>query len=303
VLPGLPAALAAAFCFGVATVLQALGVRTTDGSAAPDGGLAGTVRAMGSRLFVAGLAMDGAGFLAQLIALRSLPLYVVQAALAGALAVTAVTGALLLGMRLGRAEWLGVAGVCGGLALLGATAGAEGHRQPGMPFHWVLAAAVVVLAAVGGAARRLGEPARAGVLGVLCGFGFGLVGLAVRVLPAVHGMDVLPLLTDPAAYALLGAGAAAFLFLTEALRGGSVTTATAGMVLGETGVPALLGVLLLGDGTRPGLVPVAAAGFALAVAGALTLARFGEIGDGEGAGPGAPVPETQAPGAQSSETH
>ncbi|MCD0483901.1 hypothetical protein LO771_16240 [Streptacidiphilus sp. ASG 303] len=281
---GLAAALAAAFCFGVATVLQALGARRAAtagtgaaGAGAGGTGVGGTVRAMANAPFAAGLALDGLGFVAQLVALRTLPLYLVQAALAGSLAVTAVAGALLLGVRPGRAEWLGVAGVCGGLALLGATAGAEGHRQPGGAFHWVLLAAVAVLAALGAAAWRLRGPVRAGALGTLCGFGFGLVGLAVRVLPDVAPPDVLPLLRDPALYALLGGGAAAFLLLTEAVRGGSVTAATAGMVLGETAVPALLGVLLLGDTTRHGMVPPAVAGFALAVAGALALARFGEV--------------------------
>ncbi|AXI81513.1 hypothetical protein C7M71_018985 [Peterkaempfera bronchialis] len=280
---GLVAALVAAVCFGVATVLQALGARASDARGseahgAASGGVGGTVRAMVNLPFAAGLGLDGLGFLAQLVALRSLPLYVVQAALAGALAVTAVTGALLLGMRLGRAEWLGVAGVCCGLAVLGATAGAEGHRQPGGGFHWALLAAAAALGVAGGAAWRLRGPVRAALLGLLCGFGFGLVGLAVRVLPAVELPQVAPLLRDPALYALVGGGAVAFLFLTEAVRGGSVTTATAGMVLGETGVPAVLGVLLLGDGTRHGMVPLAVAGFAVAVAGALALARFGEVG-------------------------
>lgn len=270
---GLVAALAAALFFGVATVLQALGAR---GSA--HSGVGGTVRAMVNVPFAAGLALDGLGFVAQLVALRTLPLYVVQAALAGALAVTAVGSALVLRTRLGRPEWAAVAGVCGGLALLGASAGAEGHRQPGEDFHWALVAATAGLALLGAVAWRLRQPVRSGVLGLLCGFGFGVVGLAVRVLPGVRLPDVLPLLRDPALYALLAAGALAFVLLTEAVRGGSVTTATAGMVLGETGVPALLGVLLLGDGTRPGMVPLAVVGFALAVAGAVSLGRFGELG-------------------------
>ncbi|QMU79405.1 hypothetical protein GXW83_30545 [Streptacidiphilus sp. PB12-B1b] len=281
---GLVMALAAALFFGVAMVLQALGAQRH--SPAADGsGLLGTVRAMVNLPFAAGLLLDGLGFVAQLIALRSLPLYVVQAALAGALAVTAVLGAAMLKIRLGRAEWLGVAGVCVGLAVLGATAGAEGHRQPSTAFHWMLLAAVAVIAAVGGFVWRLREPLRAAVMGALCGLGFGVVGLAVRVLPAVHGMDLVPLLTDPATYALLAGGAVSFVFMTEGVRGGKVTTATAAMVLGETALPAVLGVVLLGDRTRPGMVPLAIAGFAVAVAGALALARFGEV---------TPVPEAAA---------
>ena len=284
---GLLMALAAALCFGVAMVLQALGAQRH--KATPGEGLLGTARAMLNLPFAAGLLLDCFGFVAQLIALRTLPLYVVQAALAGALAVTAVLGAAMLKIRLGRGEWLGVAGVCVGLAVLGATAGAEGHKQPSQLFHWVLVGAVVLIAAFGGLAWRLGEPRRAAVMGALCGLGFGVVGLAVRVLPATHGMDLLPLLSDPATYALLAGGGVSFVFMTEGVRGGKVTTATASMVLGETALPAVLGVVLLGDGTRPGMIPLAVAGFALAVAGALALARFGEVGPAETADPDDPA--------------
>jgi hypothetical protein len=83
---------------------------------------------------------------------------------------------------------------------------------------------------------------------------------------------------NPAAYALLIGGGAAFLLLTSALHRGSVTAATAGMVIGETIGPAAVGVAALGDRTREGLAPLAVAGFALAVLGALALARFGEPG-------------------------
>jgi len=48
------------------------------------------------------------------------------------------------------------------------------------------------------------------------------------------------------------------------------------VVVAEPLMPALVGVLLLGDRTRDGYVPLAVVGFALAVAGALALARFGE---------------------------
>ncbi|MFC1415150.1 hypothetical protein [Streptacidiphilus cavernicola] len=290
---GLLMALAAALCFGVAMVLQALGASRH--SPTPGEGVLGTAKAMLNLPFAAGLLLDACGFVAQLIALRTLPLYVVQAALAGALAVTAVLGAALLKLRLGRAEWLGVVGVCVGLALLGATAGAEGHKQPSQIFHWLLLAAVALIAVLGAVAWRLREPRRAAIMGSLCGLGFGVVGLAVRVLPTVHGLDLGPLFADPATYALLAGGGVSFVFMTEGVRGGRVTTATASMVLGETALPAILGVVLLGDGTRPGLLPLAVAGFALAVAGALALARFGEVAPAERTGPDPASAETPAP--------
>jgi drug/metabolite transporter (DMT)-like permease len=280
---GLAMALLAALCFGSAMVLQALGAQRHS-PAEPGSGLLGTIRAMVNIPFACGLLLDLFGFCAQLVALRTLPLYVVQAALAGALAVTAVLGALVLHLRLGHAEWLGVAGVCAGLAVLGLTAGKEGDKHPGSALHWILLVAIAVIALGGAAAWRMKEPGRAAVMGALCGLGFGVVGLSVRLLPSVHGMDLVPLLKDPATYALLAGGAVAFVFMTEGVRGGRVTTATAAMVLGETALPAILGIVLLGDTTRSGLAWLAVLGFAVAVAGALALARFGEVAPPEAHG-------------------
>lgn len=132
------------------------------------------------------------------------------------------------------------------------------------------AGAVLVLGLAG---ARLRGRSRALVLGLGAGCGFGVVEVAVRLIDSLRPAD---LLTDPAAYALLLGGGAAFLLLTSALQRGSVTTATAGMVLGETIGPAAVGVVWLGDRTRPDLTWLAVLGFTVAVAGALALARFGE---------------------------
>lgn len=96
--------------------------------------------------------------------------------------------------------------------------------------------------------------------------------MAVRLIDDIS----LASLANPALYALLLGGGAAFLLLTSALQRGSVTVATAGMVLGETIGPAVVGVVWLGDSTREGLAWLAVLGFAVAVVGALALARFGE---------------------------
>src|SRR5262249_5490310 len=120
---------------------------------------------------------------------------------------------------------------------------------------------------------RLPERARAGALGLGSGFGFGVVEVAVR---CIGGITAPALLGNPAFYGLLLGGAGAFLLLTSALQRGSVTAATAGMVLGETVGPPRVGVLALADRTRHGWAPAALAGFLLALLGALALARFGE---------------------------
>ncbi|MFF3915247.1 DMT family transporter [Streptomyces sp. NPDC001852] len=264
-------ALGAAVCFGTATVLQAVAAREAGTGGGGEAAL--LLRALRQWRYIAGLALDGLGFLFQIAALRSLPIYAVSAALAASLAVTAVVAARLLRVRLSGTEWGAVAVVCAGLAMLGLASGPEGGVAGSDALKWTMLATAVcmlVLALLGG---RLSGPLRALVLGLGAGFGFGVVEVSVRLIDSLRPAA---LLTNPAAYALLIGGAAAFMLLTSALQRGSVTTATAGMVIGETIGPAAVGVVWLGDRTREGLTWLAVLGFAVAVAGALLLARFGE---------------------------
>jgi drug/metabolite transporter (DMT)-like permease len=283
---GMVCALAAAGLYGVAAVLQAAASRATErGTRSVDPML--LVRVLRQWRFVAGVGLDLLGALAQLIALRVLPLFLVQAALAASLAVTAVL-ARVLGAPLGRREWVAVLGVCAGLALLGTSAHEEGSAAAGTGFRLGLVVTVVVLAALGAAVGRLPDTARATGLGLISGLGFGVVAISGRV---ITSFEPLRLLADPAAYAVAGGGIVAMLFFTSALQQGKVTTATAMMVVGETVMPALIGVLVLGDRTRPGFVPVAIAGFAIAIAAAVALARFGEPQTGAEPVAAAPQPE------------
>ncbi|MCN9244246.1 hypothetical protein NGF19_26270 [Streptomyces sp. RY43-2] len=264
-------ALGAAVCFGTATVLQAVATRTAGRGGGGDAAL--LLRALRQWRYLAGLALDGLGFLLQIAALRSIPIYAVGAALASSLAVTAVVAARLLRVRLTRSEWAAVAVVCGGLAMLGLASGAEGDRAGSTALKYVTlatAVAVLLLALAGG---RLPERGRSLTLGLGAGFGFGVVEVTVRL---IDGLAPSALLTNPATYALLLGGSAAFLLLTTALERGSVTAATAGMVMGETLGPAVVGVIWLGDRTREGMAWLAVLGFLVAVVGALLLARFGE---------------------------
>ncbi|MHC3468259.1 DMT family protein [Streptomyces sp. 7R007] len=264
-------ALGAAVCFGTATVLQAVAARAAGSEAGTDAAL--LLRAVRQWRYLAGLALDGLGFLLQIAALRSLPIYAVGAALASSLAVTAVVAARLLRVRLSRVEWAAVGVVCAGLAMLALASGTEGGRDGSAALRYAMLATALAVLSLGLLGGRLSGRGRALVLGLGAGFGFGVVEVAVRL---IDSLAPARLLGNPATYALLIGGGAAFLLLTTALQRGSVTAATAGMVVGETIGPAAIGVVWLGDRTREGLTWLAVLGFAVAVAGALALGRFGE---------------------------
>ena len=289
-LASLVAALVSAFCYGVAAVMQAMAIRSASHrSARIQAGDENAdrvdprllVRLMGQWRFLASLGIDLVGFLAQLVALRQLPLFAVQAVIASNLAVTAVFAAWLMHVRLGLKEWLAVAGVVIGVGMLGSSAGGEGAANVGPAFQIALMVTVAGVAVAGMAAARLPNPYRTPVLGATAGLGYAVLAVAARILP---GFSPQQLVRNPATYTLAAAGIVSFLLYASALEGGSVTVATAAVVLAETVPPAIVGVMFLGDTTRRGLTGLAVSGFVLAVASAVALARFGEAGEQDRAG-------------------
>jgi drug/metabolite transporter (DMT)-like permease len=277
VLVSLCAAIVAALLYGVASVMQAIAVRAAsrkpadEAAGGVDPGL--IMRMLHQWRFVLSIVLDALGFVAQLIALQKLPLFAVQAFVAANLAVTAVVASWVIGVTLSWREWAAVLGVVAGVGLLGSSAGAEGAAHVGAMFKLALIVAIGGLAVLGLAAAKLNEPYRTTALGITAGFGYGVLSIAARVLT---GFSPLELARDPAAYAVAAAGIISFMFYATALESGSVTVATAAVVLAETIPPAVIGVIFLGDQTRPGLAAVAWGGFLLAVASAVMLARFGE---------------------------
>jgi drug/metabolite transporter (DMT)-like permease len=272
---GLLGAFGAAICYGVASILQALAARRSSASEGLDPRL--LLRLLRSWQYLVGLALDGLAFVFSIAALRSLPLFAVQSIVASFLAITAVLGAIVLKMPLRRNDKLGVAVVILGLVLVGLSAAEDDAVAVSSSVHWGVLVAAVALAGLAVPAALLSGSVGVATLGTVAGLAFGAVAVGARILESP--LTVRGLLTDPAAYGLVVGGAVALMAYSTALQRGSVTVATAPLVVAETVAPALVGLIVLGDAPRPGWGWVAALGFLFAVAGALSLARHGELND------------------------
>jgi drug/metabolite transporter (DMT)-like permease len=271
---GLPAAAIAAVCYGLASVLQARAARRSAGSEHVDPRL--LIRLATQLPYLVGLLLDFAGFALAVVALRSLPLYVVQAITASNLAVSALVVAGFFRVRLAAREWLAIVAICVGLALLGLSAGEEGAQGSELGMRTGLLAGTVVLGALAWWLGRTSRKVPAALLGTVAGLGFGAVALAARMIPSLAPTR---LAADPAAWALAIGALIGVLFFATALQRGRVTTVTAMTTVGETVVPAALGIALLGDAIRHGSAPIIVAGFLISLTGTLTLARFGDVPD------------------------
>ncbi len=254
-------------CTGTAALLQTIGVRRIRSFAGVDPRLLWQL--VRSVPYVAGLTCNGASFGLSLLALRSLPLFVVQAIVAANLAVIAILATVVLGARLRMGEWLAVAAVIAGVVLLIVSASPAPADQLAWAGRWALFGFTLVLGAVSFVLGR--SLHHAGMIGLLAGLAFGSNAFAARVIGTVDLGAAWQLLADPAAYALVLGGVLGPLLYATALQRGSVTVASAMAIVGQTLGPALAGRLLLGGHTHLGLA--AYAGFVVTVVGAVALAR------------------------------
>lgn len=260
---GLIAGVTAAVLFGVAAVVQARAVRSDTGGTQ---GLGSFVRwAVRTPWMMAVVAAYLVGFLLHAVAIWLLPLYLAQASIALSLPVTALASARLSEV-LSRSGWLGITAVTGGLVLLAVGAGSAGEVVEGPGFAFALVVALAALLVLGLLTRDAG----AVTLGALAGLGYAGSALAVR------GVD-LPL--SPAitasALAVPAYGILAFWLYSLALDRALVSTATAPMITAQTFVPALVGLVWLGDGVREGWGAAIGVGLVLATAGTVLLQRVG----------------------------
>jgi len=259
VLVGVAAGLAAALLFGVGAVVQAHAVRRL--AHEPDhlrGFVATSLRDRWTGLV---LAMYLGGFVLHAVAIWMLPLYLAQATVAMSLPVTAVAS-MVLHERLTPVHWSALVVVTGGLVLLALASGSPGAVVVDPGFVAALAVGLAVVTVVSRWGHRLGGAA----LGTVAGLGYAGSAIAVR---GVHH-EVEPLVVA-AALAVPAYSLVAFWLYSLGMDRAGVSAVTAPLIVGQTFVPALVGVALLGDGVRDGWWPAAAAGIVLATAGAVLL--------------------------------
>lgn len=260
----LAAAAGGAVAYGSASVLQSVGAKR---AAERSGG--GVVAIARQVPYVLGLVLDLAGWLASLVALRWLPLFVVQAVLAGSLAVTVLLDQAVHKTRLGRADTAAVAATVIALAVLGASATEGPGRHIGRdPAAGVLVLAVA-LAGVGWWSARRVDPAAAGAL---AGLAFSGTAVAARTVD-LHG-SLLHVAAQPLVLALVVFGGTGLALYATALERGDVGRVTAALWVAETAVPGAIGLAWLGDKVRPGWEVPAAVAFVVAIAAAVLLARL-----------------------------
>jgi hypothetical protein len=216
--------------------------------------------------YLAGLTLDGLGWLCAVAALQHLPVVLVQSVLACGVVLTVYAARFRYAVVLRRRDHVAAVACTAGLALV---ASATGTDAPFAVSGWTVAAlasaAVLLAAAVAGT----WDAGRGWPLGVLTGLAFGGTALVVR---ADH-VDDAGTLPFPLAVALVAAyGITGVAARTRALELTGVARLAAIVSVTQTMVPGAAGILALGDPVRPGWGWALAAGVLLAASGVLVLA-------------------------------
>ena len=258
--------------YGVANLLQSIAAARTD---LHHGFHPRLLLSLGRhRIYLIGLACQFAGFLLAFLARRDLPLFLVQAAVAAGLGVTALLGVLVLKWRLPTTEiWL--------LALLGVGLGGLIVAAKPAPSHQlgvageIGLAVVLVLVGVAGyfGVRLHGAPGSV-ALGSLAGVAFASAAVASRPLASVDSID--RFLTNPLLYLLLAHSVVGQLLLGLAMQRGSTTAAVAAMDAAAAVPAAVVGLVLLGDKVESGLQWLAVLGFLATLAAVIGLSFYAE---------------------------
>ncbi len=241
--------------------------------------------------YLAGLSLQGVGFLLAFVARTQLPLILVQSTISASVAVTAIGGVLLGRWRLDRRDSAALAAVVAGIGAVGASS----SPGPVAPSGWVPVLAmgsVSALALLGVLWRppRVSQGTAAGsairaaaLLGVLAGLSYGSSAIAARMVAS----DPLSMVRSPMglvqAAVLIGGVWIGQVLLTLALRrardgsepgrSSRVTVPVSAVYIAGTVWPATAGLLWLGDLLLPGRGGLAALGVVLALAGVSALSR------------------------------
>ncbi|MDO9378908.1 MAG: hypothetical protein Q7T56_08650 [Nocardioidaceae bacterium] len=262
----LAAAALSALLNGVGTVAQALAARRAGGS--------GIVR---QRAYQVGWFLDLIGWGLSVVALRHLPLIVVQPLLATSLAVAVLLMAPVLGIRTSRRATAAVVVVVLSVAVLASSAApARATAPPG----WLAPALGLGLVLVGAGYAASRRVRHASTTAALAGLSWTVSALAARGMHGTGDWASLPL--EPLAWVTVGGalvGALAFARSVEVAGADGVATVTAWLWVVQIAVPSVLGATVLGDPLRPGwtvpavLALVAACGASIALSASTTRRR------------------------------
>ena len=264
----LAAALGCALCNGIATVLQKEGADRQKRATSLDARL--LLRLIRDWRYNLGIVLDLTGGGLTLVAVHTLPLFLVQSLIASSVAVTLLVERYILHRATLRRSYAAIIMVLVGLVMVAYTAAPERALPVSAGTEWAILLAIVPLAIIGAISSGTQRVGSTTILAISSGIAFGLTSVAGRILtvptPFWH------LIYNPVLYAFGLYGVLGLWLFTIGLQRASATVLNTVMTAIQTLVPAGLGIVFLGDSVRHGQWDIALSGMILALLGSVIIA-------------------------------
>jgi hypothetical protein len=222
--------------------------------------------------YMLGIGLDIGSSALILVAVHTLPLFLVQPLIGSSIAITFIIEHYILHHYGARRAYPGLVLVLLGLVLLGIAAAPEQAHAISASIRWGIMGFLVPLTIVGAFCATSKRAGSAVWLALLSGIAFGGTAVTGRILtfpaPFWH------VLYNPLVYSFAAYGIVGVMLFSIALQRAAATTAATMLVTAETIVPAFVGIALLGDTVRHGLWIAVAGGIICSTAGAVIIASI-----------------------------
>ena len=262
------AAFGCAVCNGAAAILQKVGAdKETTATSLRVGFL---WKLLHGWPFLAGTALDGLAWILTLVAVHSLPLFVVQPIIAFSVGMTVVLERFVFGKKIDPKVVFAILFMIYGLTLLTTTASAETAVKISRNVQIIVVFSPLLLAAIGSFFARRKDRFATVALAATSGIAFGGTAIVGRAL--VFSSPYWRVFVSPLFVALLAYGVVGILLFAIALQRQYASVVNAAMITFETLVPICFGLLFFGDSPRHNLWPVMLIGACSSLAGALFIA-------------------------------
>lgn len=237
---GVAFAVLGACAFALGTVLQQKGTLET---AAAEDDPRFLVQILARPVWLAGGAMQLAGWVLQAAALDRAPLVVVQSLMALNVVIALPIGARLTDQQITRRVWVGaVAMLLGVIVFLSAGAPQNGTASPAAAAWWSAGIFTLVgIGLLGNLGRHRHAAPRALLFGAAAGLCFALQAAVTKVFVPLVGQGAQALLTSWTTYVLIASALVGFVLQQSALKTGVLAPATA-----SSNVVTLFGSVLFG---------------------------------------------------------
>jgi drug/metabolite transporter (DMT)-like permease len=206
--------------------------------------------------WIAGIAAVIVGFLLQAGALATGPIALVQPILVLELGFTMLLASAVFHSRLHRREWAAVIGMSIGLTVLLFSLQPSGGRPGEAPLlAWALgtASTLAIIGVLVGLAHRRRDAARAALLGVATGMGFGFTATLVAAVTAAYAAHQLRgVFTAWQTYVLIVVGPLFFFLLQRALQAGRLVASQPALTLSNPILAFVFGIVVFGEQVRGG---------------------------------------------------